>query len=92
MLSTLVAAIGGLLTMAGPGAAPPAQIRGEYVEARTADVFTGPCFSNSEVFLTGHQALMAWKVSQGSWDGVDLSGLTVAAAWAKQHSGVLIIG
>lgn len=57
-----------------------ADIKGDYIEARTADVFTGPCFSNAEVFITGNQAVMAWKIRQGSWKGVDLSGLCVAAA------------
>ena len=60
--------------------ASAAGIQGDYVEARTADVFTGPCISNSEVFITGNQAVMAWKVNQGSWKGTDLSGLCVAAA------------
>lgn len=59
---------------------PPPTIQGDYIEARTADVYTGPCFSNSEVFNTGHQAVMAWKVSKGSYKGVDLSGLAVVAA------------
>ena len=64
------------------GAAPAgaADIRGDYVEARTADVFTGPCFSNAEVFIYGNHAVMAWKVTDGSWNGVDLRGLCVAAA------------
>ena len=60
--------------------ASAAEIRGDYVEARTADVFTGPCFSNAEVFIYGNHAVMAWKVTDGSWKGVDLSGLCVAAA------------
>jgi hypothetical protein len=68
-----------LLSATMATAAAP-QIRGDYLEARTADVFTGPCFSNAEVFITGHQAVLAWKVNAGSWNGVDLSGLTVAAA------------
>ena len=55
-------------------------IKGNYVEARTCDVYTGPCFANSEFGLTGDQALMAWKVESGSWKGVDLSGLGVVAA------------
>jgi hypothetical protein len=64
------------------GAAPAgaADIRGDYVEARTADVFTGPCFSNAEVFIYGNHAVMAWKVTDGSWNGVDLRGLCIAAA------------
>jgi hypothetical protein len=55
------------------------QIYGDYVETRTADVWTGPCFANGEVGLTGQQATMAWKVREGSWDGVPLDGLTVVA-------------
>jgi len=62
------------------GVATAAGIRGDYVEARTADVFTGPCFSNAEVFIYGNHAVMAWKVTEGSWKGVDLRGLCVAAA------------
>lgn len=58
----------------------PAAIQGNYLEARTADIYTGPCFSNSEVYLTGDQAVMAWQVTAGSWRGVDLSGLGIAAA------------
>jgi len=75
-----MAALSGALAMVGPGAASAAGIRGDYVEARTADVFTGPCFSNAEIFIYGNQAVMAWKVTEGSYNGVDLSGLSVAAA------------
>jgi hypothetical protein len=64
----------------GAAVAGAADIRGDYVEARTADVFTGPCFSNAEVFIYGNHAVMAWKVTDGSWNGVDLHGLCVAAA------------
>src|SRR6516165_9767640 len=62
------------------GVANAAALEGEYIEARTADVFTGPCISNSEVFIFGNQAVMAWKVNQGTWKGVDLGGLCIAAA------------
>src|SRR3954451_4916005 len=80
MLASALTALGCLLLSAPPASTDASRIRGDYVEARTADVFTGPCFSNAEVFLTGHQAVMAWKVTEGSWDGVDLGGLCVAAA------------
>jgi hypothetical protein len=73
-------ALCGVLLLAGSALAGEAQIRGDYVESRTADVYTGPCFSNAEVFIVGNQAVMAWKVTEGSWRGVDLSGLSVAAA------------
>ena len=73
-------ALCGALVVSSLTVAGAAEIRGDYVEARTADVFTGPCFSNAEVFIYGKQAIMAWKVSEGSYNGVDLSGLSVAAA------------
>jgi hypothetical protein len=56
------------------------QIRGDYVESRSADVYTGQCFANGEVNLVGNEAIMAWHVQSGSWNGVSLDGLTIAAA------------
>src|SRR5947209_311993 len=56
---------------------PSNSIYGDYVEARTADVYTGPCFANSEVGLTGELAVFGWKVTKGSWSGVALDGLGV---------------
>jgi hypothetical protein len=56
------------------------QIRGDYIETRSADVYTGQCFANGEVNLVGDEAILAWHVESGSWDGVPLDGLTVAAA------------
>uniref|UniRef100_A0A7C2NY60 DUF1326 domain-containing protein n=1 Tax=Schlesneria paludicola TaxID=360056 RepID=A0A7C2NY60_9PLAN len=54
------------------------QISGEYLEARTCDVYTGPCFANAEMDLAGKEALMAWKVEEGGWNNVSLAGLSVA--------------
>lgn len=56
------------------------QIRGDYIESRSTDVYVAQCFANGEAGLTGNQALLAWHVQEGSWDGVKLDGLTVAAA------------
>jgi len=78
MFKTWAATCGALILAVGT--ADAAGLRGEYVEARTNDVFTGPCFSNAEVYITGHQAVVAWKVTEGSYQGVDLAGLSVAAA------------
>jgi len=55
-------------------------IRGDYVETRSADVYTGQCFANGEVNLVGNEAILAWHVQSGSWDGVPVQGLTIAAA------------
>jgi Protein of unknown function (DUF1326) len=59
-------------------------IRGDYLETRSADVYTGQCFANGEVNLVGNEAILAWHVRNGSWDGVPLDGLTVAAAVRAQ--------
>ena len=56
------------------------QIRGDYIESRSTDVYVAQCFANGEVGLTGNQALLAWHVQDGAWNGVKLDGLTVAAA------------
>jgi hypothetical protein len=56
------------------------QIRGDYLETRSADVYTGSCFANGEVNLVGNQAILAWRIESGSWNEVPLDGLTVAAA------------
>ncbi len=56
------------------------QISGDYLETRSADIYTGQCFANGEVNLVGNEAILAWHVQGGSWDGVPLQGLTVAAA------------
>jgi len=56
------------------------QIHGDYIETRSADVYTGQCFANGEVNLVGNEAILAWHVQSGTWDGVELDGLTVAAA------------
>jgi hypothetical protein len=68
--------------MAGTLGARGAAITGAYVEARTAEVFTGGCVMNGEAATTGREALLAWKVDQGSFNGVALNGLSVVAAVA----------
>src|SRR6266849_4949364 len=56
-----------------------ANLRGEYVEARTASVFAGACHYNGELTTTGRDALMAWNVTSGRWKGVDLAGVRAVA-------------
>src|SRR6188474_3381125 len=54
-------------------------LRGDYVEVRTASVFAGACHYNGEVVTTGRDALMAWNVTSGKWQGVDLTGVRAMA-------------
>jgi hypothetical protein len=55
-------------------------VSGSYVEARTAEVFTGGCIMNSEAETVGKQAVLAWKVDRGSFNGIAIDGLSVVAA------------
>jgi len=77
------------LSIAGVQAA---DIHGQYVEARTADIYTGPCFANSEVELTGNLAVLGWKIEKGR--GRE-SRSTDYPSWAwcvrKTRSGIICI-
>lgn len=66
-----------LLLLLGGAVVHAQQIRGDYVETRSADVWTGPCYANAEMGLSGDQAIVAWHVARGEWEGVRLDGLTV---------------
>lgn len=57
-------------------------IQGEYLEARNADVWTGPCFANGEIGIVGDKAVMGWKVTHGEFNNVSLDGLCVLAVVA----------
>ena len=61
-------------------ASPSVEVEGNYVEARSADVNAGDCFINSEVQLVGNLAVFGWEINHGTWKGVKLDGLKVAAA------------
>jgi hypothetical protein len=75
-LASMIVAISAL---AFSSQAENVSLRGDYVEVRTASVFAGACHYNGEVVTTGRDAMMAWKVTSGKWQGVDLSGVRVMA-------------
>lgn len=76
---TIVAALVGIaglsLSAGGRGTGS-----GTYLEARTAEVFAGGCIMNAEAGTSGRQALLAWKVDKGTFNGVSLDTLSVVAA------------
>lgn len=84
--SALIAGLGSLAlaAAAAAGPSPSAKVSGQYIESRTADVWTGPCVANSELNLAGKQAVMAWHIDQGTWDNVSLDGLSVVAVVRAQ--------
>jgi hypothetical protein len=61
-------------------------VRGQYVEARTCDVFTGSCFANADTGLTGKNAVLAWKIESGAVGGTRLDGLGVVAVVAASET------
>ena len=58
-------------------AASADDLKGDYLETRTCDVYTGPCFANGQGGLTGKDAIMAWSIDRGTYENVDLAGLKV---------------
>jgi hypothetical protein len=64
-----------VLTLTSTGNAQ--SISGDYIETRSADVWTGPCVANGEVNLGGDQAILAWHINKGTWKGVSLEGLNI---------------
>ena len=79
--ATVLLAVFGLASTVSIAAGGPT-VSGQYVEARTAEVFTGGCIMGSEAETMGKQAVLAWKVDRGSVNGVSLDGLSVVAALA----------
>src|SRR5919199_4660500 len=88
------------LGLAGrPAAAAPA-VSGDYIEARSCNIYAGACHAEGEAVTAGREAILAWKVRQGSYDGVTLDGVAavalvqadknVAAADAKRRSVVYV--
>ena len=70
-----------------------ARVAGDYVEVRTAQVYAGGCIMGSEGEAAGREAILAWRVSRGSVDGVTLDGLSiVAAATADNNLGTHDLG
>src|SRR5437763_14568670 len=50
-------------------------LKGDYVEVRTASVFAGACHFNGEVVTAGREAIMAWNFASGTWKGTKLDGM-----------------
>jgi hypothetical protein len=63
-----------------PPAPAAGELRGHYLEVRSCDVYTGPCFANAETGLSGKEGMLVWSVTKGSWQGTALDGLSVIAA------------
>ena len=76
-LSIAVVTLAAATAFAGKQSTPT--ISGDYLEVRSCDVYTGPCFANAEMGLTGKEGMLVWSIREGSWNGVKLDGLNVIA-------------
>jgi hypothetical protein len=79
-MKTRMMVLAALVGLSGSSLLAGTSISGRYVEARTAEVFTGGCIMSSEADTVGKQAVLAWKVDRGSFNGISLDGLSVVAA------------
>ena len=70
-----LAAVIGLASTVSIAAGGKETVTGQYVEARTAEVFTGGCIMASEAETMGKQAVLAWRVDRGTVNGVSVDGL-----------------
>lgn len=81
-----VAVLSAAATVSFAAGLPARSVSGNYMEARTADVYTGPCFANGEVEINGKEAVFGWKINNGSWKGVNIAGLGVVGVVRSQHT------
>ncbi len=78
LITALMAAVPALLAASGA-----TTVSGDYVEARTAEVFAGGCIQGSEGEGAGREAILAWRVGRGQVNGVAVDGLSVVAIVAS---------
>lgn len=70
---------------AGSAQANPA-VKGDYLESRSANVFVGACHHEGEILTAGRNAVLAWNITEGTRNGVDLKGVrAVAVVAADKH-------
>src|SRR6266849_1043532 len=56
MFAVLFSALGVCAQPPAPPNSLPAQIKGDYLETRSADVYVGQCFANGEMNTAGQEA------------------------------------
>jgi len=59
-------------------------VSGEYVEARSGEVYTCGCLFSSEQVTAGQEAILAWDIREGEHNGSPLGGMKAAAVIVAQ--------
>ena len=86
VLGTGAVVLATVASISWAAAIPARTVHGNYIEARTADVFTGACFANGEAEQVGREAVFGWKIANGDWHGVSLAGLSVVGVIRSEHT------
>ena len=54
-------------------------VSGDYVEARSNEVYTCGCLYSGQMTTAGREAILAWRITSGAYQGTPLAGVKVAA-------------
>jgi len=54
-------------------------VSGDYVEARSNEVYTCGCLYSGQMTTAGREAILAWRITRGVYQGTPLTGISVAA-------------
>ncbi len=83
----LAAVLLGLMFVVEASAQTP-RIFGDYVEARSGEVYTCGCLYSGEMVTAGKEAILVWRIARGDYRGMSLAGVKVAAVVVgEQHLG-----
>jgi hypothetical protein len=64
----------------------PKEVRGDYLETRSNQVYGCYCEWSGQAITAGREAILGWAIGTGEYMGVDLTGVKVAAVIVGQSS------
>jgi hypothetical protein len=77
------------LVAALPASAQAPGIFGDYVEARSGEVFTCGCLFSGQMVTGGKEAILVWRITRGDYQGIPLANIKVAAVVVgERHLGL----
>jgi hypothetical protein len=54
-------------------------VGGDYIEARSSEVYTCGCLYSGQMTTAGKEAILVWRITHGAYQGTPLAGVKVAA-------------
>jgi hypothetical protein len=79
MKTTILGLAATILLAATSLASAKPTISGDYIESRSLSVYAGACHYGGEAVTEGKEAILAWRIKDGAWQGQSLNGLSVVA-------------